>query len=99
MVPAFLALIYDHPELNWLSGVSYGYGYAISSVTYSPSELDADNTLVTDIEVPYIVAYVGESPVDAAKSDMDAIISEAQTAINDSLSGSTSRYQTVKRNS
>ncbi len=96
VVPAFLALIYDHPELNWLSGVSYGYGYAISSVTYSPSELDADNTLVTDIEVPYIVAYVGESPVDAAKSDMDAIISEAKTAINDSLSGSTSRYQTVK---
>ena len=46
LTPAFLALIYDHPELSWLSGATYYMSYKINGISYNPSELDEDNSMV-----------------------------------------------------
>ncbi len=96
LTPAFLALIYDHPELSWLSGATYYMSYKINGISYYSSELDENNSMVKDVTVPYITTYIKEPSVNATKAEMDTIVSEATESINKKLAGSTSRYQTIK---
>ena len=96
LTPAFLAMIYDHPELSWLSGATYYMSYKINGISYYPSELDENNSMVKDITVPCITTYIKEPSVSATKAEMDTIVSEATASINTELAGETSRYRTVK---
>lgn len=96
LTPAFLAMIYDHPELSWLSGATYYMSYKINGISYYPSELDENNSMVKDITVPCITTYIKEPSVSATKAEMNMIVSEATASINTELAGETSRYRTVK---
>ena len=82
LTPAFLALIYDHPELSWLSGATYYMSYKINGISYYSSELDENNSMVKDVTVPCITTYIKEPSVDATKAEIDTIVSEATESIN-----------------
>ena len=43
VTPAYLALLYDHPEMVWLTGSAYSVGY-----TFYPSHFESGETTMTD---------------------------------------------------
>lgn len=94
LTPAFLALVYDHPELPWLVNVAYTYG---SSEIGLSENIAAVGTFTRDVTLGNISFTLKEVLSDSgSKSDMDNAVSNAKTAINSDIENSTVRYDILK---
>ena len=84
ITPAFLALIYDHPELSWLCNVEYGYSMPSISVSGSTA---------TVVDVQFFSTVAADT---GDISDINTAVATAKSAINADISNSTIRYNIVK---
>ncbi len=96
IVPALLALLYDHPELSWLVNVSFGTRY--SGFAFDQADItngNGANTITATVSgVEFWLTTVKTDTGNA--SDLSGAIATAKAAINAAIGNSTDRYDIVK---
>ena len=112
VTPAYLALLYDHPEMSWITNASYGYYYSIKNEDYINIDTNAMTAEVvakdftfkfTDVNMDTGDADSIAAALDRAASDMSADMGSAGTTydrlkvIHDYLCNSIS-YNTTAAN-
>lgn len=74
ITPAMIALVYDHPEISWITNVKYGWSYGYSTKNKSEDGLTADLTVSN---VKFYLSYTNVG----TKAEMDAAVSSAKEEI------------------
>ena len=66
VLPAWLAVIYEHPELSWFAGSGIAYSYSYSA------KMQENSSSCADITVKDIVLYMTESSYNTATTGVNA---------------------------
>lgn len=94
VTPAYLALMYDHPELVWITGSSYNIGYSVYPVSF-PSGV----TRVTeDIELAGSTFTLKPNSQNGTltASVVDPLFNQTKSEIDKTLSSDATDYDKVK---
>ena len=94
VTPAYLALLYDHPEMVWLTGSAYSIGY-----TFYPSYFEAGETTITD-DVELASSYFSLKPNSQngtlTSSVVDPLFNQTKAQIDQMLPSKATDYAKVK---
>ncbi len=94
VTPAYLALLYDHPEMVWLTGSAYSIGY-----TFYPSPFENGETTMTD-DVELASSYFTLKPNSQngtlTSSVVDPLFNQTKAQIDQMLPSKATDYDKVK---
>ena len=94
VIPAYLALTYDHPELVWLPGASYNIGYSVYPVSF-PSGV---TRMSEDIELAGSTFTLKPNSQNGTltAATVDTLFNQTKAQIDQMLSSGATNYDKVK---
>lgn len=79
--PAYLALLYDHPELSWLVNIGYQTSFTTDEISYTKGETQVTTT-VTVSSIRFSLPDISETTSTGDKAAINNAINDAKTALS-----------------
>lgn len=79
--PAYLALLYDHPELSWLVNIGYQTSFTTDGISYTEGETQVTTT-VTVSSIRFSLPDISETTSTGNKAAINNAINDAKTALS-----------------